>query len=93
MKDDRRTGLGWGPFAIRDKWNEAFGRVHDYGYTEGSSSQETMSQAEFDAETIERFAEYRESQGHTQAAFRLRWIYRPLIWGFTKIVDIWEGKK
>lgn len=93
MKEDKGTGLGYGIFKIRDKWNEAFARIHDFGYTEGSLSQETMSKDEFDELTIERFADYRESQGHVQAAFRLRYIYRPIIWGFTKIVDLWEGKK
>lgn len=92
-KDDKETGCGYGIFKIKDKDNERFCDVHDFGYTAGSLSQETMSKDEFDAATIERFADYNERRGKTGAAFRLRWIYRPLIWGFTKIVDLWEGKK
>mgnify|MGYP001278493741 CR=1 FL=1 len=93
MKEDKDVGCGYGIFKVKDKDNEAFCRVHDYGYERGSLSQETMSKDDFDNATIERFSDYNESKGRFGGAFRLRYIYRPIIWGFTKVFKLWEGKK
>jgi hypothetical protein len=106
MKEDKETGLGYGPFKVKDRVFEPFGRVHDYGYTAGSESQESMTREEFDEQTVYNFGEHlaraeylrdltRKQKARAWIEYQVR---RARLFFYYRLVQIfgrylWEGKK
>lgn len=90
--EDKKTRIGVGFLSIDDPDNEDYAIVHDFGYTEGVHSQETITRDQFDEETFWRFAEKRVRERKLPALQRLIGYYVALE-DLNVGVPFWEGKE